>query len=98
MTLLQYARVAGVCVDTLIDERWTYPRNADKTETQRLESPSSWRFIIIFRQIISEMDIDYARNVLAAGYGTRLWPLTVDRTKPAIPFMGRPLVVTSRSI
>lgn len=30
--------------------------------------------------------------ILAAGYGTRLWPLTVDRTKPAIPFMGRPLV------
>jgi len=30
--------------------------------------------------------------ILAAGYGTRLWPLTVDRAKPAIPFMGRPLV------
>jgi NDP-sugar pyrophosphorylase family protein len=30
--------------------------------------------------------------ILAAGYGTRLWPLTIDRTKPAIPFMGRPLV------
>ena len=30
--------------------------------------------------------------ILAAGYGTRLWPLTEDRTKPAIPFMGRPLV------
>jgi NDP-sugar pyrophosphorylase family protein len=30
--------------------------------------------------------------ILAAGYGTRLWPLTVDRTKPAIPFRGRPLV------
>ena len=30
--------------------------------------------------------------ILAAGYGTRLWPLTVDRTKPAIPFLGRPLV------
>ncbi|MBA3805308.1 MAG: NDP-sugar synthase, partial [Acidobacteria bacterium] len=29
--------------------------------------------------------------ILAAGYGTRLWPLTEDRTKPAIPFMGRPL-------
>jgi NDP-sugar pyrophosphorylase family protein len=29
--------------------------------------------------------------ILAAGYGTRLWPLTVDRTKPAIPFLGRPL-------
>ena len=30
--------------------------------------------------------------ILAAGYGTRLWPLTADRTKPAIPVMGRPLV------
>src|ERR1700749_3413230 len=30
--------------------------------------------------------------LLAAGYGTRLWPLTIDRAKPAIPFMGRPLV------
>lgn len=30
--------------------------------------------------------------ILAAGYGTRLWPLTVDRTKPAIPLRGRPLV------
>ncbi|HEV7858262.1 MAG TPA: NDP-sugar synthase [Pyrinomonadaceae bacterium] len=30
--------------------------------------------------------------ILAAGYGTRLWPLTIDRTKPAIPFLGRPLV------
>jgi NDP-sugar pyrophosphorylase family protein len=30
--------------------------------------------------------------ILAAGFGTRLWPLTADRTKPAIPFLGRPLV------
>ncbi len=30
--------------------------------------------------------------ILAAGYGTRLWPLTEDRTKPAIPILGRPLV------
>jgi NDP-sugar pyrophosphorylase family protein len=30
--------------------------------------------------------------ILAAGYGTRLWPLTVDRTKPAIPFLGKPVV------
>jgi NDP-sugar pyrophosphorylase family protein len=30
--------------------------------------------------------------ILAAGYGTRLWPLTADRTKPAIPFLSRPLV------
>jgi NDP-sugar pyrophosphorylase family protein len=30
--------------------------------------------------------------ILAAGYGTRLWPLTEDRTKPALPFLGKPLV------
>src|SRR5215213_10207231 len=30
--------------------------------------------------------------VLSAGYGTRLWPLTEDRTKPAIPISGKPLV------
>ena len=30
--------------------------------------------------------------VLSAGYGTRLWPLTEDRTKPAIPILGKPLV------
>ncbi len=30
--------------------------------------------------------------ILAAGYGTRLWPLTIDRAKPALPFMGQPLV------
>jgi NDP-sugar pyrophosphorylase family protein len=29
--------------------------------------------------------------ILAAGYGTRLWPLTEDRTKPALPFLARPL-------
>src|SRR5690242_8674811 len=30
--------------------------------------------------------------ILAAGYGERLWPLTEDRTKPAIPILGKPLV------
>lgn len=30
--------------------------------------------------------------ILAAGYGTRLFPLTIDRTKPAIPLLGKPLV------
>src|SRR4051812_42537860 len=30
--------------------------------------------------------------LLSAGYGTRLWPLTEDRTKPAIPILGKPLV------
>ncbi|MDI1242682.1 MAG: NDP-sugar synthase [bacterium] len=30
--------------------------------------------------------------ILAAGFGTRLFPLTIDRTKPAIPFLRKPLV------
>lgn len=30
--------------------------------------------------------------ILSAGYGTRLWPLTEDRTKPALPILGKPLV------
>ncbi|MCP9493683.1 MAG: NDP-sugar synthase [Pyrinomonadaceae bacterium MAG19_C2-C3] len=30
--------------------------------------------------------------ILAAGYGTRLFPLTADRAKPALPFLNRPLV------
>ena len=30
--------------------------------------------------------------ILSAGYGTRLWPLTKDRTKPALPILGKPLV------
>ena len=30
--------------------------------------------------------------ILAAGFGTRLWPLTIERTKPAIPFSNRPLI------
>lgn len=30
--------------------------------------------------------------ILAAGFGTRLWPLTIDRAKPAVPFLNRPLV------
>src|ERR1043166_9201921 len=30
--------------------------------------------------------------ILAAGFGPRLFPLTIDRTKPAIPFLGKPLV------
>ncbi len=33
--------------------------------------------------------------ILAAGFGTRLWPLTEDRTKPAVPFVNRPLVAYS---
>lgn len=30
--------------------------------------------------------------ILAAGFGTRLWPLTVDRTKPSVPFLNKPLI------
>src|SRR6185295_17568408 len=30
--------------------------------------------------------------ILAAGFGTRLWPLTEDRTKAAIPFLNCPLI------
>lgn len=30
--------------------------------------------------------------ILAAGYGERLWPLTADRTKPALLVLGKPLV------
>jgi NDP-sugar pyrophosphorylase family protein len=30
--------------------------------------------------------------ILAAGFGTRLWPLTDDRTKAAIPFLNRSLI------
>ena len=30
--------------------------------------------------------------ILAAGFGTRLWPLTIGRTKPALPFLNRPLI------
>ncbi|HJZ69551.1 MAG TPA: NDP-sugar synthase [Blastocatellia bacterium] len=30
--------------------------------------------------------------ILAAGFGTRLWPLTEDRTKAAVPFLNRPLI------
>jgi NDP-sugar pyrophosphorylase family protein len=33
--------------------------------------------------------------ILAAGFGTRLWPLTEDRTKAAIPFLNRPLIAYS---
>ncbi len=41
-----------------------------------------------FRQHQSDMKA----MILAAGFGTRLFPLTIDRTKPAIPFLGKPLV------
>lgn len=43
----------------------------------------------------SPLDLNYPvmkAMILAAGYGTRLFPLTIDRTKPAIPLLGKPLV------
>src|SRR2546427_11201762 len=30
--------------------------------------------------------------ILAAGYGERFWPPPADRTKPALPVLGKPLV------
>ena len=42
------------------------------------------------------LDLYFVKNmkamILAAGYGTRLYPLTADRTKPAMPLLGKPLV------
>ena len=32
--------------------------------------------------------------VLTAGLGTRLRPLTLERAKPAIPLLGKPLILT----
>ena len=43
---------------------------------------------VIAKSLISNMKA----MILAAGFGTRLFPLTIDRTKPAIPFLGKPLV------
>ncbi len=44
--------------------------------------------IILYPEIMKAM-------ILAAGFGNRLWPLTQDRAKPAIPFLGRPLIAHS---
>ncbi len=38
------------------------------------------------------MDYCMKAMILAAGFGNRLWPLTQDRAKPAVPFLGRPLI------
>ncbi len=43
--------------------------------------------------MVNAEDVDNMKAmILAAGFGTRLFPLTIDRTKPAIPFLGKPLV------
>src|SRR3977135_4412244 len=47
----------------------------------------SWRFNVCPNRILVMRAL-----ILSAGYGTRLWPLTEDRTKPAIPILGKPLV------
>jgi NDP-sugar pyrophosphorylase family protein len=44
------------------------------------------------RQTAGGDDFSMKAMILAAGFGTRLWPLTVGRTKPAIPFLNRPLI------
>jgi len=31
--------------------------------------------------------------ILAAGRGTRLWPLTADRAKAAVPFLNKPIII-----
>jgi NDP-sugar pyrophosphorylase family protein len=33
--------------------------------------------------------------ILAAGLGTRLWPLTADRAKPAVPFLNKPIIAST---
>ena len=38
------------------------------------------------------MSSPHTAMILAAGFGTRLWPLTIGRTKPALPFLNRPLI------
>lgn len=40
----------------------------------------------------AEDPVNLRAMILAAGYGTRLYPLTLDRAKPALPFLNRPLV------
>ncbi len=47
----------------------------------------------IYRRPFFPIDLSAMKAmILAAGFGTRLFPLTIDRTKPAIPFLGKPLV------
>jgi NDP-sugar pyrophosphorylase family protein len=50
-------------------------------------------FSAFFAESLSQNSFSVMKAmILAAGFGTRLFPLTIDRTKPAIPFLGKPLV------
>lgn len=51
-----------------------------------------WRIIAATCKVYSVNLEEMKVVILAAGFGTRLFPLTIDRTKPAIPFLGKPLV------
>jgi NDP-sugar pyrophosphorylase family protein len=52
----------------------------------------SWVVKLSFTSGLDGTYIHMKAMILAAGFGTRLFPLTIDRTKPAIPFLGKPLV------
>jgi hypothetical protein len=65
---------------------------------QNINNRNAWILRIILGdvklKIVCASDTKYRMKamILAAGFGTRLFPLTIDRTKPAIPFLGKPLV------
>ena len=46
----------------------------------------------LFQRVVQPYNGFMRAMILSAGYGTRLWPLTEDRTKPALPILGKPLV------